>query len=105
MITSHKPIRSWTTHVRAQLGRAAELLPSSPVQVPGESTLDRYRDWLDHNDLELALNELERLGDSNPVPLAYWAHLRDAAAEMRLWQRAVGFRRRLCGDARPDPSY
>ena len=47
-------------------------------------SVELYQEWLDHNELELALYVPEGLGEMNAVPRQFWAHLRDAAREMRL---------------------
>ena len=39
---------------------------------------------IEHNELELALDELEMLGGINKVPRQFWVCLRDAAIEMQL---------------------
>lgn len=89
---------SWD-RTRAYLGRAALLLPPSPFKSAEGGRIDRYREWLDHNELELALDELEGLGANNPVPREFWVHLRDAAEEMRLERHVLRMDKRLSNSA------
>ena len=67
------------------LDRAIGLLPANPVEGDeGGFRVDRFREWMEHNELELALDELEGLGIDNVVPREFWAELRGAAREMGL---------------------
>ena len=86
--------------VRQDFDRARSLLPARPAQVEG--SLDRLREWLGHNELELALDELESLGEDNPAPPKFWEALRSAAERMGLAERADRLGRRAAGDAEPD---
>jgi hypothetical protein len=74
---------SWA-RTRQHLQGALAQLPS-PAQ-PGEDggAVEMYREYLDENELELALDELEMLGDANPVPPGFWHSLLKAALEMGL---------------------
>jgi len=58
--------------VREQLSVAARSLPSPLRTGEDGGTLEAFRGWLDHNELELALDELEMIGDANNVPDEYW---------------------------------
>lgn len=77
------------------LETASAYLPA--VLMPGEDggTLARYRDWLDHNELELALDELIDLGHANPVPISFWNSLLCAAYSMGLAKQSVEIRYRI----------
>ena len=68
--------------VRRDFDQARALLPSRLSEVEG--SVDRLVEWLDHNELELALDELESLGKDNFAPHAYWKHLQSAAGRMGL---------------------
>jgi hypothetical protein len=59
--------------------------------------LKGYRAFLDHNELELALNELEAVAETRPQSPQFWTHLRDAAEEMNLVSRVVSLRYRIAG--------
>lgn len=51
--------------------------------------LSRYREYLEHNELELAADELEAAGDQHGrLPRDFWTHLRYAYEEMDLKDRA-----------------
>jgi hypothetical protein len=89
---------SWD-RTQAHLMRATALLPASPVESEEGGRLDRYRDWIEHNELELALDELEMLGGINKVPRQFWVCLRDAAIEMHLPNHQLRLDRRLTDDA------
>ncbi|MFN0179616.1 MAG: hypothetical protein ACKVZ0_12530 [Gemmatimonadales bacterium] len=77
------------------LARAAQLLPEGAVESDDRGRLDRYRDWVEHNELELALHELEGLGRINHVPHEFWRHLCEAAEEMGLSSHAFRFAQKL----------
>ena len=75
--------KSWEItrrHLLAGYGRL--LLPVR--EEPGVATVERFREWLDHNELELALDELEGLGRLNEVSSAFWRELSAAARHMNL---------------------
>ncbi|GAA3075147.1 hypothetical protein [Streptomyces glomeratus] len=44
---------------------------------------------LDHNELELAFDDLVDLGHDRELPLAFWQHLDMAAREMNLYSAAL----------------
>jgi hypothetical protein len=62
--------------------RAQSLLPERSPESDGGMT--RLAEWLAHNELELALDELELLGENNAVPPAFWEALASAAERMGL---------------------
>jgi hypothetical protein len=69
---------SWE-RTRGHLARAWILLPA------GESEpLNRYHEFLDHNELGLASEELEAVGQERNAPAAFWFALAEAATEMKL---------------------
>ncbi|MBL8755003.1 MAG: hypothetical protein JNK15_16985 [Planctomycetes bacterium] len=80
---------------QGHLSHAADLLPAGLFQSDDGGRLDRYREWIEHNELELALDELEGLGENNRVPRQFWIHLRDAALEIQLAEHRLRFDRRL----------
>ena len=80
--------------VEGHLESAARLLPD-PVRTGDEGgTIEGYRDFLAHNELELAFDELEALGDANQVTAAYWEDLTSAAGLMGLDAKATRCRSR-----------
>jgi hypothetical protein len=78
--------------VRRDFDRARALLPVPAAEVEGSAA--RLAEWLDHNELELALNELEAMGEDNSAPPGYWEHLRSAAERMGLAEHAARLIRR-----------
>jgi hypothetical protein len=85
---------SWD-RTRAFLDRAIGLLPASPVESDEGGRVDRFREWMEFNELELALDELEGLGIHNVVPREFWAELRGAAGEMELGDHSARIDRKL----------
>ena len=77
---------SWD-RTRVHLSRAWVELPSGE-----RDGLAQYHDYLDHNELGLAMEELERVGRLRSAPSTFWAALADAAAEMGLDESAQRFR-------------
>jgi hypothetical protein len=86
--------RVWAD-VRQQLDTAARLLPSQPRKTDEGGSIDSYRGWLEHNELELALDELELLGEANRVPRDYWIALATACRLMGLEAREARCRSRI----------
>lgn len=70
--------------VRRQFDVATGLLPKPARSGEDGGTVEAYQDWLEHNELELALDELEALGDANRVSSSYWVALAEAARLMNL---------------------
>ncbi|MFO0916198.1 MAG: hypothetical protein U0795_24785 [Pirellulales bacterium] len=62
---------------KSHLRFATQLLPNLLTENNGGdstkdiATLEAYNEYLDHNELELALDQLEGLGELNTVPPAY----------------------------------
>ena len=56
--------------------------------------MEQYKEFLSHNEFELALDELEGLGPNNPVTEEFWAQLLAAAEEMGLRLHAMRYRQR-----------
>jgi hypothetical protein len=52
-------------------------------------------DYLDHNELELAFDELESIGDEAHAAAPFWAELAQAAENMGLTQHAARCRQRV----------
>ena len=71
--------------VRVDFNEAIKLLPSPPVESEGSSA--RLTEWLTHNELGLALDELEALGDDNAASSEYWQSLARAAERMGLTEQ------------------
>ena len=74
---------SWNI-TRHHLGNARNLLPASVKENVEFGTLERLEEWLFHNELELALDEIEGLGELNDSPAKFWEALLAAAENMNL---------------------
>ena len=81
--------------VRAHLEAAVGHLPEPPRSRDRAGSLEGYREFLAHNELGLAFDELELLGTANDVPDAYWRELAAAALLMKLDSRAELCRSRI----------
>ncbi len=62
---------------------------------PGQ--LLNYEEWLSHNELELAFDELEGIGQEIDCEQRFWFELLAAALEMSLPKHAERCRQRLSG--------
>ena len=82
-------LRRWK-NVRCQLGAARELVKNDEkhraISQRGNS-LASFSEYLEHNELELALEQLEILGEKNRLTGDFWLHLAMAARCMDLSQR------------------
>jgi hypothetical protein len=86
--------RSWAA-TRKHLGAARALLrDDSPPGVDG-ATLQGFDECLRHNEMELALDELEDLGLACHPVAEFWRHLMYAADNMELSDRAAEFKQRM----------
>ena len=86
--------RSWATTAK-HLNAARELLPDhSPPGADG-ATLGGFEECLRHNEMELALDELEDLGLTSKPPPDFWRHLMYAAENMALEDRAAEYKQRM----------
>lgn len=54
--------------------------------VPGEEggRLASFEEYLDYNELQLAMEELETIAESHRAPFSFWRQMRHAAEEMQL---------------------
>ena len=77
--------------VRDDLERARVRLPAGP-----SPQLDLYQCFLDHNELELACDELERcgMGVESELEPGFWMALHDACCKMGLTDHSLRFRAR-----------
>jgi len=85
--------KSWATsgkHLRA----ARRLLPEVPASGVDGASADGFEECIRHNELELALDELEDLGLANTPTPEFWLELASAAANMELTDRAAELRHR-----------
>ena len=84
-------MKSWIITI-GHLEKARKLIPDSPDI---SQVLQRYQEWIDHNELELALDELEDAVESINCPSEFWVAMREAAINMKLNDRANRFSRIL----------
>jgi hypothetical protein len=80
-------LEGWA-RIRRHLGRAR-----LEFRADDDDALARYQLFLDHNELGLALDELDAVGRERTMPGAFWSALADAAREMQDSARAEGYRR------------
>lgn len=73
-------------HARQQL----ELPEAVPKRVA--ELLPQFNEYLDHNELEIALDVLQEVGEEIPCRGGYWRTLERAAILMGLHERAAYFR-------------
>lgn len=77
------------------LKAARQLLrDDSPPGADG-ATLKGFEECLAHNEMQLAMEELEDLGLTSAPPAEFWRHLMYAADNMGLVDIALGYRRRM----------
>ncbi|MFD8988134.1 MafI family immunity protein [Streptomyces goshikiensis] len=82
-MTDHPLASSWTTtrnHLTAAMSCLTETAEIDPSGV---------QEWLDHNELGLAFDDLVDLGHDRELPPAFWQHLDEAAREMNLYSAAL----------------
>ncbi|MFD4610518.1 MafI family immunity protein [Streptomyces sp. NPDC058440] len=82
-MTDHPLVSAWTT-TRNHLTAAMSCLTRTE-----EIDLSGVQEWLDHNELELAFDDLVDLGHERELPLCFWQHLDEAAREMNLYSAAL----------------
>ena len=74
---------SWQT-TEGYLEEAFKLLPASVSVNPEDGSVAEYKEYITQNEFELALDELEHLGEVNKLSIEYWENLLNAAKEMGL---------------------
>jgi len=81
---------SWA-RTREHLTQARSKLPASPV--PGEEggSIAAFEEYLEHNELQLALSELELLETANRAPFSFWRHMQRAAGQMGLVEESARY--------------
>ena len=81
----------WSS-IRYDLMCACQTLPKDAGI---HEAIGQCREYLEHNELELACDALERYGNENPVPSDFWIALRNAAIKMGLQRNASRFAARI----------
>jgi len=86
--------QSW--HVTTQyFEHARALLPLSPAAQPANDAIKQYEDWLDHNELELALDELAAMGEQHGGSTAFWHELLATARNMGLVEHVQRYQAKI----------
>jgi len=86
-------VKHWAV-IRSHLESARQALPEPIRENLGQlrdadlAGLATYGEFIDHNELELALDQLEALGDVNDCRGGFWRDLQRAATLMELTERA-----------------
>ncbi len=75
-------LQSLWESISADLANARSLLPLELVEIDGN--IEQYEEWLKHNELELAFDELVALGENNFCVTEFWLILSAAAHKMGL---------------------
>ena len=86
--------KNWATSAK-HLNAARDQLPDAPAPGAEGATLSGFEECLRHNEMELALDELEDIGLTNELPPEFWRHLMYAADNMGLSDRAADFKRKM----------
>jgi hypothetical protein len=86
--------KNWAATVW-HLEAARELIVASAAPGADGGTLAQYQDYLEHNELELALDELADVGVANSPPVEFWRKLCQAAENMELTEHVAKFERKL----------
>ena len=86
--------KSWEI-TRLHLERARNLLPLAGREKSEGGSLAEFEDFLSHNELGLAFDELEMLGVENPCPPEFWREMLSAAENMQLAEQAERCRAKL----------
>ena len=76
--------RSWRITER-YLEQAIAALPADGVLECEDGSLERCRDWLQHNEFGLVFEELDALAKVNDVPREFWVAMLAAAAMTGWW--------------------
>src|SRR4051812_43252010 len=93
----HMPMKlqeSWGI-TRHHLEKARNLLSALLEENPNGGSLATFEDFLSHNELGLAFEELEMIGMGKPCPPEFWKEMVAAAESMKLNEQAEGCRARL----------
>ena len=87
------PLEQRWAVTRKRLDEAFRLLKSLRSDSEAERCFAWYREEIDHNELELALDALEHVAGSSTLPAAIWDALAVAAESMDLFERAAVLRK------------
>ncbi len=71
------------------------LLTDAATQVSLVEGFSNYQEYVEHNELELALNVLVSLGELGSVNPSFWRNLKKAAEVMGLQSHYAGLRKKI----------
>jgi hypothetical protein len=74
--------------IECDLTRAHQMLPD---EAASDEAIERYQEFIQLNELELACDALKSYANEHPVPVDFWIALRDAAMKMNLPENAARF--------------
>jgi hypothetical protein len=97
-----KLVKSWKI-TETLLERARRALPVGHEQGYA-ALLTQYREFLEHNELGLALDILEEMGHLVSAPGGFWRDLERAAENMDLADRVLAFRKAFSEAPEPPKS-
>lgn len=92
----HPFSESWKI-TTAHLNSAFGYLPTQLNLGEEGGIIERYHEWIGENELELALDELEMIGEDNEVELLFWKELFLAAENMNLKGHCSRFKKNQPG--------
>ncbi|MEO1582704.1 MAG: hypothetical protein AAFR91_12775 [Pseudomonadota bacterium] len=79
--------KHWKT-IEVQLSQAAEFLDEPDRFSMLEKELGEYRDYVDHNEFELAMDELAGIAHEFGCKTGFWRRLKKVAIQMDLDEKA-----------------
>jgi hypothetical protein len=89
MLSRREELKASWSRSRGHLENAfAQLSPTAA---------ETFHEFIEHNELELALEELERLGDATSAKGLFWESMLKAALEMKLDGHAARYGERAAG--------
>jgi hypothetical protein len=100
-----KPVKSWNI-TETLLKRARQALPDAPTDQEQEcaALLVQYQEFLEHDELGLALDILEELGHLISARGGFWRDLERAAENMGLLDRLPALRKAFSEAPEPPKS-
>jgi hypothetical protein len=95
-MTIPKLWKRWkVTEAHLEHARGCLPLPSPEATEEYGQLLSEYQSFLEHNELELALNTLEAFGDLIPCKSSFWRNLERTAETMELHDRIAHLKQRF----------
>jgi hypothetical protein len=93
-LAEHLLSESWKRSYR-YLTAARYYLPPVLRESPESGTVAQFEQFLRHNELGLALDELEGIGETNNADPQFWSEMILAAENMELHDHAARYRGKL----------